>query len=82
MRSLSELNKLQIEEISKPLRSGDDNNYGYELIKIKSRTSPHKLTLETDFSKIKKYASAMKENKAYEEWIEELKKSVYVDTKF
>jgi peptidyl-prolyl cis-trans isomerase SurA len=79
---VSELNKLQIEEISKPLRSGDDNNYGYELIKIKSRTSPHKLTLETDFSKIKKYASAMKENKAYEEWIEELKKSVYVDTKF
>ena len=79
---VSELNNLQIDEISKPLRSGDDNNYGYELIRIKSRTAPHKLTLETDFNKIKKYASALKENKAYEDWVEELKKSIYVDTKF
>lgn len=79
---VDELSKLEIGEISKPLRSGDDNNYGYELIKIKSKVAPHKLTLETDYDKLKKYASAIKDNKAYEAWIEELKKSIYVDIKF
>jgi peptidyl-prolyl cis-trans isomerase SurA len=78
----SEINNLQFGEISKPVRSGDDNNYGYELIKVKSKTAPHQLTLETDYEKIKKYASALKDNKAYEDWIEELKKSIYVDIKF
>lgn len=79
---VEELNKLQIGEISRPLKSGDDNNYGYELMKIKSKVAPHKLTLETDYDRIKKYASAIKDNKAYEAWIEELKKSIYVDIKF
>ena len=79
---VSEIKKLQLGEVSKPLRSGDDNNYGYELIKIKSKTEPHKLTLETDYDKLKKYATALKDNKAYEDWIEELKKSIYVDIKF
>ncbi len=79
---ISELNSLQIGEISKPIRSGDDDNYAYELIIIKSKAAPHKLTLETDYERIKKYTSALKDNKAYEDWIEELKKSIYVDIKF
>ena len=79
---VSEIKSLQLGEISKPLRVGDDNNYGYELIKVKSKNEPHKVTLETDFEKIKRYATALKENKKYEEWIEELKKSIYVDIKF
>jgi len=78
---VNDLKNLQLGEISKPERSGDDNNYGYELIKIKSKVAPHKVTLETDYEKVKKYANALKENKAYEDWIEELKKSIYVDIK-
>lgn len=80
--SVTELSKLQLGEISKPLRTGDDNNYGYELIRIKSKVAPHKLTIETDYDKLKKYATALKDNKAYDDWIEELKKSIYVDIKF
>jgi peptidyl-prolyl cis-trans isomerase SurA len=79
---ISELKTLQIGEISKPVRSGDDMNYAYELIKVKSIVAPHKVTLETDYDRIKKYANSMKDNKAYEDWIEELKKSIYVDIKF
>lgn len=79
---VSELNNLQIGEVSKPTRTGDDNNYGYELVKIKSKVAAHKLTLETDYEKLKKYALALKDNKAYEAWIEEMKKSIYVDIKF
>lgn len=79
---IGELKTLQIGEISKPVRSGDDMNYAYELIKVKSKVAPHKVTLETDYDRIKKYANSMKDSKAYEDWIEELKKSIYVDIKF
>ena len=76
------IRKLNTGEISKPIKVGDDMNYGYELIKVTSKNEPHKLTLESDFEKLKKYAIVLKENKQYEDWIEELKKSIYVDIKF
>ncbi len=76
------IKSLQFDEISKPVKIGDDQNYGYEIVKVKSKNEPHKLTLETDFDRIKKYATVLKENQKYEEWIEELKKSIYVDIKF
>lgn len=79
---VEELRKLTLGELSRPLKVGDDMNYGYELIKVMSRNEPHKLTLETDFETIRKYATVLKENKQYEDWIEELKKSIYVDIKF
>lgn len=78
------LSKLGLDEISKPYKTGndDDKDYGYEIVKIKSTSEPHKLTLENDFDRIKKYATILKENKLYEDWVEELKKSIYVDVKF
>jgi peptidyl-prolyl cis-trans isomerase SurA len=77
-----ELKKLEIGVVSKPLRIGNDKNYGYELVKLKSKVPAHALTLETDYDKIKKYATVYRENKLYEEWINELKKTVFVDVKF
>lgn len=79
---VEQVRALNIGELSKPIKVGDDINYGYEIIKVTAKNEPHKLTLETDFEKIKKYATVLKENKQYEEWIEELKKSIYVDIKF
>jgi len=78
---VSELRKLSFNEISKPIRVGSDENYGYEIVKVISINPPHKLTLESDFERIKKIAEVYKENKHYQEWIEELKKSIYVDIK-
>lgn len=78
---VSELRKLAFNEISKPIRVGNDENYGYEIVKVISINPPHKLTLESDFERIKKIAEVYKENKHYQEWIEELKKSIYVDIK-
>ncbi len=79
---VKELKNLRIGEISKPIRTGGEKNYGFELLKIKSINPPHKLTLETDYNRIKKFAGIFKENKLYEDWIEELKKYVFVDIKF
>lgn len=76
------LNKLSTGGISDPVRSGTDKNYGYELVMLKGKNEPHKVSLDTDFERIRKFAQVYKENKAFDEWVEELKKSVYVDVKF
>ncbi len=79
---ISELNKLSPGEITDPIRIGESNNYGYEIIKLYSKMPSHKLTLDGDYERIKRYAEYFKEQKAIEEWIEELKKTIYVEIKF
>ncbi|MDD5362558.1 MAG: peptidylprolyl isomerase [Ignavibacteria bacterium] len=79
---MNALNNINIGEISKPVKTSVDKNYGYELLLLKSKTQPHKLTLENDFDRIRKFAQISKENKAFDGWIEELKKNIYVDVKF
>jgi peptidyl-prolyl cis-trans isomerase SurA len=76
------LKKLSPDEITDPVRIGDNENYGYEIVKLISINPAHKLTLETDYEKIKKFTEYEKETKELGKWIEELKKSIYVDIKF
>ncbi|MCE1163990.1 MAG: peptidylprolyl isomerase [Bacteroidetes bacterium] len=76
------LNNIPVGGITDPIKTGTDKNYGYELVMLKSKTEPHKVSLDTDFERIRKIAQINKENKAYDAWIEELKKSVYVDVKY
>jgi peptidyl-prolyl cis-trans isomerase SurA len=73
---------IPVGSLSDPIKIGSDKNYGYELLKVISKNTAHKLTLETDYEKIKKYATLFKENSEMDKWIEELKKTVYVDVKF
>ncbi len=68
-------------KISNPIKTGEDRNYGYELIKVLKKNPEHTLTMEGDYEKIKKLALLFKENTEMEKWIEEIKKSIYVDVK-
>jgi peptidyl-prolyl cis-trans isomerase SurA len=74
--------KMSPGEISEPIRVGDDENYGYEIVKLISINPSHKLTLETDYERIKRFAEFNKETEEVTKWIEELKKSIYVDIKY
>ena len=76
-----ELETLSKDVISNPLRIGDKKNYGYELLKYTDVRQSHKLNLEQDYDKIKRYAEYFKENKEMENWITEIKKYIYVDVK-
>ena len=76
------LKKTPIGSITEPLRVGNEKDYGYEILKLISINPPHKLTLESDYERIKKMALMFKENEEMNKWIEELKKFVYVDVKF
>lgn len=80
--TLEAVKVLDTGKISIPLKTSDDRNYGYEIIKVLKKVPTHTATMENDYDRIKKLATMFKENTEMEKWIEELKKSVYVDVKY
>ena len=77
--TLGILNALSPGQISDPVRIGSSEQYGYELFKLIRINPSHKLSLTTDYEKIKNYAVTFKESKEMEKWIEEMKETIYVD---
>lgn len=73
------LKNLSKGQITDPLRTGSDEKYGYEIYKLIDVIPPHKLSLEGDYERIKKFAESLKENREIEKWINEIRKSIYVD---
>jgi peptidyl-prolyl cis-trans isomerase SurA len=66
-------------EISEPLRTVVGSSYGFHIIWMRKRTAPHTINLQDDFKRIQQLALYMKRNKQNAEWIDELKKTIYVD---
>lgn len=75
------LKAMQPNDITGPTKIGDNKNYSYELIKLKSINPEHNLTLETDYDKVKRFAEYFKETAEVEKWIEEIKKHIFVEIK-
>ncbi len=75
------LKSLNVGDISDPIKLGDNVNYSYNIFYLKDKVSEHKATLETDYQLIETYALNYKETKGINDWLEELKKSIYVDIK-
>ena len=73
------LNDLSPGEVSEPVRVGNNEQYGYEIYKLIKVIPSHKLTLTTDYDKIKNYAASFKESQEMEKWILEMKETIYVD---
>ncbi len=66
-------------EISEPLRTVVGTSYGFHIIWMRKRTPPHIINLQDDFKRIEQLALYMKRNKLNAEWVDELKKTIYVD---
>ncbi|MCI0449336.1 MAG: peptidylprolyl isomerase [Chlorobi bacterium] len=75
------LRDLNAGEISDPVKVGDDRNYGYYMYLLKERIPEHKASLESDYQLIENFALRFKEQKLLNEWMEELKKTIYVEIK-
>lgn len=75
------LRDLNTGEISEPVKVGDDRYYGYYMYKVKERIPEHAATLESDYEIIQQYAQRYKEQKMLAEWLDELKKTIYVEIK-
>jgi len=67
--------------ISDPVKVGDERYYAYYMYNLVDRIAEHKATIENDFKTIEDLALKYKEQKMLAEWIEELKKSIYLDVK-
>jgi peptidyl-prolyl cis-trans isomerase SurA len=68
-------------EISEPLRTVVGSSYGFHIVWMRKRTAPHAINLQDDFKRIQQLALYMKRNKQNAEWIDELKKTIYVDVR-
>lgn len=75
------LRDLKKNDISEPVRVGDERDYSYIIFYVKERYAEHKATLEQDYSLIENLALNYKENKKMNEWLDELKKTIYVEIK-
>ncbi len=70
---------LQPSEISEPRRinlAGTDD-YAYHIVQLKFKSEPHKMNLESDYTRIKNFALQKRQAELYEEWLNQLRKEVY-----
>ncbi len=64
------IDKMKVGDISQPVPSqGQDGKKGYRIIKLITKTEPHKATFESDYSKIQNAALMNKQQNATKNWI-------------
>lgn len=66
-------------DISQPHRVALRSSYGYQIVLLKKRVPAHDVNLTTDFKRVEQMALYMKRNRMNAEWVEELKKTIYME---
>lgn len=70
---------MKVGSISKPfIFTGADGKTGYRILNLKSKTGPHRASLEQDYPKIKEVAFEDKNNRTISEWFEKRRKITYI----
>jgi len=64
-------------EISKPFKTP----FGYHIIKLEDRQDKRQLNLKDDWERIREWALNVKRQKILQKWIDQIKKSLYIDIK-
>jgi len=73
---------LEVGEISHPTQATLlDGQQAYHIVMLQRLQEPHRLSLETDYTLIQDFALQDKRQRVLEEWIAELRKSVYIAIK-
>lgn len=73
------IDKLKEGEISAPVLFETDEGYqAYRLLYLKSKTEPHRATLETDYDRIQEWALARKKLDAVQKWMKNQSKKTYI----
>lgn len=72
------VSKLKSGEISFPRRlEYAPGTYGYHIVYLEERVPKHPAELDGDYKELKKLADEHKKQKEYEQWIKDLKESIY-----
>ncbi len=73
------IEKMQVGELSNPVPMKiDKQKDAYRLLKLKSKTQPHKANMLDDYARIQQWALQEKQMKAINKWIDEKAKQTYV----
>ncbi|HAV24522.1 MAG: hypothetical protein A2X67_13495 [Ignavibacteria bacterium GWA2_55_11] len=68
-------------EISPPARASIGSSYGWHIVWLRKRVAAHAMNLEQDFERVSQVALYMKRNRLNTEWVEEMKRTIYVDVR-
>lgn len=73
------IDKMKTGEVSEPVPAQEqDGKRGYRIIKLLSKTEPHKADLKTDYSKIQNAALQSKSAETINDWINARTKQTYI----
>ncbi len=78
---LNTVKTLATGQISDPSKVTLSKGYGYHIVLLRKRTPAHKISLEQDWKRLEQYALGYKRNNEYNAWLEELRKSIYWETR-
>jgi peptidyl-prolyl cis-trans isomerase SurA len=76
-----EVKDLKEGEISAPTRVVLGNGYGYQIVWMRKRILAHTPTLAGDYKHLERLALYVKRNRMNSQWLEELKKNIYMDVR-
>jgi peptidyl-prolyl cis-trans isomerase SurA len=73
------IDTMKINSVSKPIEFRDDGgDYFFRLVKLMSRTTPHKANLAQDYAKIQKAAIESKRNEIVNKWVDERIRKTFI----
>lgn len=73
------LRDLKVGEITEAFKSEDENGKEvYKIIRLRNRSSPHRANLKEDYLVLKEMALGMKQQKVFQQWIDEKIEETYV----
>ena len=68
---------LKVGEVSAPFKT----RYGYHILRMNARQEARPLSLEKDWDKIEAMALEAKRREKFKEWVDQLKKRIYIEVK-
>jgi len=66
-------------EISEPHRIVLGPSYGYQIVLLRERIPAHDVSLAQDYHRVEQMALFVKRQREYTQWLDEMKKNIYVD---
>ena len=74
------LDTLEVDEVSRPAEVELLNGRrAYHIVLLQRRIPPHRWNIETDYERIEQYAHQEKRARMHREWLDRLRKEVYID---
>ncbi len=68
-------------DISEPRRLTVQNKYGYHIINVRSVTAEHMINLTDDYKRLEQLTLQFKLSTKYEQWVDELRRTIYWEKK-